>query len=211
MPIVTGTPSRARLHCVPCTPPLPSGPTGSLEHAANSAAIVSAPSRVRALRGRMLRLNEDARVVWRRAVHSAQLADGVGEEHPIELAEACGHRVAEVDFLHGVIRPMVQFPADELKSEASRSPVPIPRSMALELAEQVRLYSQHCCQALTAGNCRRGRLSARCGRLGRRSPGCRTDSARYLWPPVARPRGVEARGCRGGISGPAGTGAEQDG
>jgi integrase len=58
----------------------------------------------------------------------------------LRLAEACCLRVGDVDFMRGIVRPVVQFPADELKSEASRAPVPIPQSMALELAEQVRLY-----------------------------------------------------------------------
>ena len=101
----------------------------------------------------------------------------LGKNMPIELAEACGLRVAEVDFLQGVIRPMVQFPADELKSEASRSPVPIPRSMALELAEQVRLYPAPTLLSGADG----GQLSTwaleRAMRTARKKvPGCRTDS-----------------------------------
>jgi integrase len=58
----------------------------------------------------------------------------------LRLAEACGLRVADVDFMRGIIRAAVQFPAEELKSDASRTPVPVPQSLALELAEQVRQW-----------------------------------------------------------------------
>lgn len=53
-------------------------------------------------------------------------------------AEACGLRVpADVDFMRGVIFPRVQYPAEELKTETSRTPVPIPRSLALDLSAHV--------------------------------------------------------------------------
>ena len=53
-------------------------------------------------------------------------------------AEACGLRVpADIDFMRGVIFPRVQYPAEELKTETSRTPVPIPRSLALDLSAHV--------------------------------------------------------------------------
>ena len=53
-------------------------------------------------------------------------------------AEACGLRVpADIDFMRGVIHPRVQYPAEELKTETSRTPVPIPRSLALDLSAHV--------------------------------------------------------------------------
>ena len=58
----------------------------------------------------------------------------------LRLAEACGLRVSDVDFMRGIIRPVVQYPADDLKSDTSRTPVPIPASLALELAAQVRQW-----------------------------------------------------------------------
>ena len=58
----------------------------------------------------------------------------------LRLAEACGLRVADVDFMRGIIRPAVQYPADELKSDTSRTPVPVPASMALELSAQVQRW-----------------------------------------------------------------------
>ena len=52
----------------------------------------------------------------------------------LRVAEACGLRVADVDFMRGVVHPRVQYPAQELKTDISRTPVPVPRSLALELA-----------------------------------------------------------------------------
>lgn len=52
----------------------------------------------------------------------------------LRLAEACGLRVVDVDFMRGVISPAVQYPAEPLKTETSKTPVPIPRSLALELS-----------------------------------------------------------------------------
>lgn len=56
----------------------------------------------------------------------------------LRVAEACGLRVADMDFMRGVIHPQVQYPAEELKTEISRTPVPIPRSLALELSAYVK-------------------------------------------------------------------------
>ena len=56
-------------------------------------------------------------------------------------AEACGLRVpADIDFMRGVIHPRVQYPAEELKTETSRTPVPIPRSLALDLSAHVAAW-----------------------------------------------------------------------
>lgn len=52
----------------------------------------------------------------------------------LRTAEVCGLRVVDVDFMRGVVAPAVQYPADPLKSDTSRTPVPIPRSLALELS-----------------------------------------------------------------------------
>ncbi len=53
----------------------------------------------------------------------------------LRTAEVCGLRVTDVDLMRGVVAPAVQYPAEPLKSEASKGAVPIPRSLALELAE----------------------------------------------------------------------------
>jgi integrase len=55
-------------------------------------------------------------------------------------AEVCGLRVGDVDFMRGIVRPRVQYPAEELKTDTSRTPVPIPQSLALELAAHVRRW-----------------------------------------------------------------------
>ncbi|HEX3195374.1 MAG TPA: site-specific integrase, partial [Streptosporangiaceae bacterium] len=60
----------------------------------------------------------------------------------LRLAEACGLRVADVDFMRGVITPAAQFPAESLKTEISRTPVPVPRSLANELARGVSAASE---------------------------------------------------------------------
>ncbi len=45
---------------------------------------------------------------------------------PLRTAETCGLLVRDVDFMRGVVSPTVQHPAGPLKTEASRTPVPIP-------------------------------------------------------------------------------------
>jgi integrase len=58
----------------------------------------------------------------------------------LRLAEACGLRVADVDFMRGIVSPEMQYPAEPLKSETSRTAVPIPQSLALSLAAHVGHY-----------------------------------------------------------------------
>ncbi|MEQ6901811.1 tyrosine-type recombinase/integrase [Nocardioides sp. YIM 152588] len=60
----------------------------------------------------------------------------------LRLAEACGLRVADVDFMRGVLSPAVQYPAEPLKTETSKTPVPIPQSLALELSAHVAATSR---------------------------------------------------------------------
>jgi len=58
----------------------------------------------------------------------------------LRVSEACGLRVQDVDFMRGVVTPAVQYPAEPLKTEMSKTPIPIPRSLALELAAQVQRW-----------------------------------------------------------------------
>jgi integrase len=53
----------------------------------------------------------------------------------LRTAEVCGLRVSDVDYMRGVVTPEVQYPLQPLKSDASRTPVPIPRSLAVELSK----------------------------------------------------------------------------
>jgi integrase len=56
----------------------------------------------------------------------------------LRTSEAAALRVSDVDFMRGVVSPAIQYPADPLKSETSRTPVPIPQELALELAAAVQ-------------------------------------------------------------------------
>jgi integrase len=55
----------------------------------------------------------------------------------LRTAEVAALRVAEVDFMRGIVTPAVQWPAEPLKSATSRTPVPIPEQLALELSAVV--------------------------------------------------------------------------
>lgn len=48
--------------------------------------------------------------------------------------EVCGIRVSDVDFLRGVIHPAGQHPAEPLKTEISRTPIPVPRDLTTALS-----------------------------------------------------------------------------
>jgi integrase len=56
----------------------------------------------------------------------------------LRTAEACGLRVRDVDFMRGIVHPTVQYPTEDLKTETSKTSVPIPESLALELAAHVK-------------------------------------------------------------------------
>jgi integrase len=59
----------------------------------------------------------------------------------LRLAEVCGLRVADVDFMRGIVSAVQQYPAEPLKTEISRTPVPIPQDMALLLSAHVNEFS----------------------------------------------------------------------
>jgi integrase len=61
----------------------------------------------------------------------------------LRVSEVCGLRVSDIDFLRGVIHPVFQHPAEELKSETSRTPIPIPipKDLVLQLSRHVEDYS----------------------------------------------------------------------
>lgn len=61
----------------------------------------------------------------------------VGAFAGLRLAETCGLRVTDIDFMRGIVNPAVQHPAEPLKTDISRTSVPIPQSLALELAAHV--------------------------------------------------------------------------
>lgn len=51
----------------------------------------------------------------------------------LRAAEIAALRVSDVDFMRGIITPAIQYPAEPLKTEASKTPIPIPHELALEL------------------------------------------------------------------------------
>jgi integrase len=55
----------------------------------------------------------------------------------LRVAETCGLRVADVDFMRATITPVMQYPAEPLKTEISRTPIPISRTLANVLAAHV--------------------------------------------------------------------------
>jgi integrase len=76
--------------------------------------------------------------VW--ALHDAvpewlQNAILLGAFAGLRTAEACGLRVSDVDLMRGIVAPAVQYPADPLKTETSRTPIPIPDELSLLLAQ----------------------------------------------------------------------------
>jgi integrase len=52
----------------------------------------------------------------------------------LRLAEACGLRVTDVDFMRGIVAPAVQYPREPLKSDTSRTAIPIPTELSAMLA-----------------------------------------------------------------------------
>jgi integrase len=69
----------------------------------------------------------------------------------LRLAEVCGLRVRDIDFLRGIISPTVQYPSEELKSDTSRTPIPIPRDMVEMLSAHVEDYSTEWLLSTEAG------------------------------------------------------------
>ena len=58
----------------------------------------------------------------------------------LRVSEAAGLRVIDVDFMRGIVTPAIQYPAEPLKSETSKTAIPIPNELALMLAANVQRY-----------------------------------------------------------------------
>lgn len=52
----------------------------------------------------------------------------------LRVSEASALRVTDVDWLRGVVHPALQWPGEDLKTECSRTPVPIPRELCTMLS-----------------------------------------------------------------------------
>lgn len=59
----------------------------------------------------------------------------------LRLGECAGLRAADVDFMRGVITPAVQYPDEDLKTDYSKTPIPIPNELSLQLSKAVALGS----------------------------------------------------------------------
>lgn len=55
----------------------------------------------------------------------------------LRLAEAAALRTDDVDFMRGIVSPAIQWPAAPLKSEISKTPIPIPDELSLLLSAAV--------------------------------------------------------------------------
>ena len=58
----------------------------------------------------------------------------------LRTAEACGLRVSYVDSVRGVVSPAIQWRGEPLKSQTSRTVVPIPAELALGLPAAVTRF-----------------------------------------------------------------------
>lgn len=56
----------------------------------------------------------------------------------LRVSEAAALRVGDVDFMRGVITPEIQYPAEPLKTDLSRTPIPIPSDLSLMLSAAVQ-------------------------------------------------------------------------
>jgi integrase len=97
----------------------------------------------------------------------------------LRTAEVCGLRVNDVDFMRGIVSPVVQWPAEPLKTDSSRTPVPIPSELALALSASVGRPSavRPCSLTAMVGRPPLGHWSVRSARLAARSRGCPATSA----------------------------------
>lgn len=92
--------------------------------------------------------------VW--ALHDAiddhmRVAVLLGAFVGLRVSEAAGLRIEDVDFMRGVVLPVQQFGGDELKTEGSSQPIPIPHDLTLMLAESVRRYPSATGMVVTNG------------------------------------------------------------
>ena len=96
----------------------------------------------------------------------------------LRTAEVVGLRVVDVNFMRGVVRPVQQGNGEPLKSETSRTPLPIPQELALELSAAVSRWGGD--YVVTDGTSRQTStwaIERTIRSAARRSPGCPRRSA----------------------------------
>jgi hypothetical protein len=127
----------------------------------------------------------------------------------LRLAEACGLRPEDIDFMRAVVHPQIQYPAEPLKTKISRTPVPIPASLTAELSAQIARYGRYG-TLLTGGmaaSCRPGRSSEPCEKPARRFRASPQASATTICgttlPACSSPRALTSRPFRPGYVTPA--------
>jgi integrase len=81
--------------------------------------------------------------VW--AIHDAmperfRVAVLLGAFAGLRIAEVGGLKVADVDFLRGIVHPKEQYGGKPLKTDGSDQPIPIPRELTLMLSASVEKY-----------------------------------------------------------------------
>ena len=81
--------------------------------------------------------------LYERFPERMRLAVVLGAFVGLRLAEACGLRVEDIDFLRAVVFPKVQYPAKPLKTKTSKTPVPVPASLIERCSVQITTYGNH--------------------------------------------------------------------
>ncbi|MBF6420854.1 site-specific integrase [Nocardia farcinica] len=81
--------------------------------------------------------------IW--ALHDAlpehlQVAVLLGAFAGLRISEVCQLKVADVDFVRGVVHPKQQWKDQPLKTDASNAPIPIPHEMSLMLSASVKTF-----------------------------------------------------------------------
>jgi integrase len=105
----------------------------------------------------------------------------------LRVAEAAALRVSDMDFMRAVVKPAIQYPSEPLKSDASKTPVPIPQELALScrppssggVARRSSLIQ-------SAAHRHPGRSNVRSGRSGRMSRVCRRGSGTTIFATTSR-------------------------
>jgi integrase len=80
------------------------------------------------------------RLLWRVHELDPERAPKPGSLEGLRVAEVSGLRVADVDFIRGVVHPKQQWRNEPLKTAGSDQPIPIPQDLALLLSASVQRY-----------------------------------------------------------------------
>jgi integrase len=116
----------------------------------------------------------------------------------LRRGETCGLRVADVDFMRGIIHPAVQYRAERLKTEISRTAIPIPASMATELSAHVARWraetvlTNEIGRQLSPGSLGRAMRSARTG-VGGLPAGFRYHDLRHFYASMLIASGADVK------------------